>query len=95
MSRTAKIIEYFSKRLDHKTIDLVIHHASGVIVAGVASIPVAVVLNLAFREEPFHTIIRWVEFAYFIGLLGVLGYKVIKGILKENGHGGTPLLLMA
>ncbi len=72
-----------------KAIKAALHHASAVIAVALTSWLVAHVINWVFPQEPFHTILVYIEGGFFIVLLLIFCFQMVKYLIDGDSNGKT------
>jgi hypothetical protein len=77
-----------------KAIKAALHHSSAVIAVALTSWPVIWIVGVVFPHEPFHTILYYIEGIFFILLVIIFCYQMVK-YLVTGGTNGTNIFVVA
>lgn len=78
-----------------KALKAALHHASAVIAVALTSWLVARVVDWVFPQEPFHTILFYIEGIFFILLVIIFCFQMVKYLIDGGSNGTTHSLLAA
>lgn len=78
-----------------KAIKAALHHASAVIAVALTSAAVAYVVNKVFPQEPFHTILFYIEGIFFILLVIIFCYQMVRYLVNGGSNGTAHSILAA
>jgi hypothetical protein len=76
-----------------KAIKAALHHSSAVIAVALSSWLVAWVVGRVFPHEPFHTILYYIEGIFFVLLVIIFCYQMVKYLVTGGSNGTTHSIL--